>query len=343
MRRKTPGWTAFLKAVHLPSAEMYAPTQLTTQQIEVAMTDTAPDDEQRSDVLTVTPRSRWREWIGVVVVAVVIVLLLRSMIGNSRFEWHIVGHYLFDRSILLGLRTTLLLTSASMAVAMTLGLLLAVMRLSLNVALRTASMLYIWVFRGTPVLVQLLFWYNLGALYPHITLAIPFGPELVSANANTVFTPWVAALFGLALNEAAYLAEIIRSGIISVDPGQTEAARALGMRGTLRFRRVVLPQALRVMIPPISNETIGMLKYSAVVSVIAVPELLYSGQLIYSQTYETIPVLIVVSIWYLVTVSILTAAQAVIERKLAAGWAGDAREESRERRRNRWRSWSRTG
>jgi polar amino acid transport system permease protein len=318
-----------------------------SQHIEPARSDRARDgaatDDVDVDVLTVAPRSRRWEWVGVAVIVAVLALLLRSMIQNSRFEWDIVRHYLFDPSILEGLRTTIILTGASMALAMALGLVLAVMRLSSNVALRTTSVIYIWVFRGTPVLVQLLFWYNLGALYPRISLSIPFGPELYSAEANTVFTPWVAALFGLALNEAAYLAEIIRSGIISVDPGQTEAARALGMRRRLRFRRIVLPQALRVMVPPISNETIGMLKYSAVVSVIAVPELLYSGQLIYSQTYETIPVLIVVSIWYLVTVSILTAVQAVIERKLAAGWAGEARDATRERRRNRWRSWVRTG
>jgi polar amino acid transport system permease protein len=291
--------------------------------------------------LVVVPRSRRWQWVGVAVVFLGLALLLYSVVNNSRFEWHVVGHYLFDRSILAGLRTTIILTTASMALAMALGLILAVMRLSSNVALRSASVIYIWVFRGTPVLVQLLFWYNLGALYPRVSLSIPFGPEIVSANANTVFTPWVAALFGLALNEAAYLAEIIRSGIISVDLGQIEAARAMGMRRRLRFRRIVLPQALRVMVPPISNETIGMLKYSAVVSVIAVPELLYSGQLIYSQTYETIPVLIVVSIWYLVTVTILTAAQAAIERKLAAGWTGEARDDVRARRRDRWRAWVR--
>src|SRR5262249_46180121 len=236
--------------------------------------------------LPVAPRSRRWEWVAVAVVFLGLVLLLRSMIANSRFEWHVVRHYLFAPSILAGLRTTIILTVAAMSLAMALGLILAVMRLSRNLALRTASIIYIWFFRGTPVLVQLIFWYNLGALYPRLSLSIPFGPELVSARANNVFTPWVAALFGLALNEAAYLAEIIRSGIISVDPGQTEAARALGMSRRLRFRRIVLPQALRVMVPPISNETIGLLKYSAVVSVISVPELLYSGQLIYSQTFE---------------------------------------------------------
>jgi polar amino acid transport system permease protein len=293
--------------------------------------------------LAVAPRSRRWEWIGVAVVFLGLALLMRSMVTNSRFEWDVVRHYLFDHSILVGLRTTIILTVTAMTLAMVLGLILAVMRLSSNMALRSASIIYIWVFRGTPVLVQLIFWYNLGALYPRLSLSIPFGPELVSAQANSVFTPWVAALFGLALNEAAYLAEIIRSGIISVDQGQTEAARALGMSRKLRFRRIVLPQALRVMVPPISNETIGLLKYSAVVSVISVPELLYSGQLIYSQTYETIPLLIVVSIWYLVTVTVLTIAQAAVERKLAAGWAGEARDETYAAKRNFWRALGRGG
>jgi polar amino acid transport system permease protein len=279
--------------------------------------------EPDAQELAVVPRSQRWQWIGVAVVLLGVALLIQSVTQNPRFEWHTVRHYLFDRSILEGLRTTIILTGASMALAMVLGLILAGMRLSSNVPLRTAAFLYIWIFRGTPVLVQLLFWYNVGALYPRLSLSVPFGPELTSADSNTVFTPWVAALLGLALNEAAYLAEIIRSGIISVDPGQTEASRSLGMKRHLRFRRIILPQALRVMVPPISNETIGMLKYSAVVSVIAVPELLYSGQLIYSQTYETIPVLIVVSIWYLVTVTLLTIAQAYIERRLAAGWVGD--------------------
>jgi polar amino acid transport system permease protein len=301
------------------------------------------DTERSPENLVVAPRSRHWEWVGVSIVVLGLALLVNSIVRNSRFEWDIVGKYLFDPSILAGLRTTLVLTCVCMVLAMALGLILAVMRLSANTALRAASGTYVWIFRGTPVLVQLLLWYNLGALYPELKLSIPFGPELVSVEANSVLTPWVAALLGLALNEAAYLAEIIRSGIIAVDPGQTEAARALGMPRSLRFRRIVLPQALRVMIPPISNETIGLLKYSAVVSVIAVPELLYSGQLIYSQTYETIPVLIVVSVWYLVTVTVLTFAQAAIERKLAAGWTGQAREVALPRRGVLWWPRRRSG
>jgi len=290
------------------------------------------DDGHALEELTVAPKSRLWEWLGVAAIVIGALLMIRSFIENQRFGWDVVGEYIFNAGILAGLRTTLLLTVAAMVLALAVGLLLAVMRLSSNIAMQTASSIYIWIFRGSPVLVQLLFWYNLAALYPTIKIGIPFGgPTFFEGSANSVMTPWVAALFGLGLNEAAYLAEIIRSGIISVEPGQVEAARSLGMKRRLRFRRIVLPQALRVMIPPMTNETIGMLKYTAVVSVLAVPELLYSGQLIYARNYQTIPLLMVVSIWYIATVTVLTLVQMMVERKLAAGWSANAAP-----RRGRW-------
>lgn len=283
-------------------------------------------------------RHPWR-WLGVVVLLVIFASLLHSAITNDRFEWAVIWHYVFDSRILAGLRTTLILTGSSMALAFVVGLGLATMRLSENGVLRWLASLYIWAFRGTPILVQLLLWYNLAALYPVITLGVPFGPAAFEWNANTLITPWVAAILGLALNEAAYLAEIIRSGIIAVDRGQTEAAKALGMNGRLAFRRIVLPQALRVIVPPISNETIGLLKYSSIVSVITLPELLYSGQLIYARTYQTIPVLLAVSIWYLVVTSILTLGEYLLERRLGVGWAptGDGNGEQPGER--RWSTW----
>jgi len=268
----------------------------------------------------VPTRHPWR-WLAVILILLVLASLLRSAFTNPNFEWSVVWGYVFDSRILAGLRTTLILTAVSMALAFVIGLGLATMRLSENPVLRWVASLYIWAFRGTPILLQLLIWYNLAALYPVIALGVPFGPALFEWNANTLITVWVAAILGLALNEAAYLAEIIRGGIISVDKGQTEAAKALGMSETLAFRRIVLPQALRVIVPPLSNETIGLLKYSSIVSVITLPELLYSGQLIYARTYQTIPVLLAVSIWYLVVTSILTIGEHLIERRLATGWA----------------------
>jgi polar amino acid transport system permease protein len=195
------------------------------------------------------------------------------------------------------------------------------MRLSPNPLVSGASWLYILFFRGTPVLVQLLFWYNIAALYPKIALGVPFGPALVHPDANTLITAFRAAVLGLGLNEGAYMAEIMRAGIISVDPGQSDAARSLGMTRLQTMRRIVLPQAMRVIIPPTGNETISMLKTTSLASVITVTELLYSAQLIYSANFKPIPLLIVVSIWYLVCTSVLYVGQHYLERYYGRGTA----------------------
>ncbi|WP_170322908.1 amino acid ABC transporter permease [Acrocarpospora macrocephala] len=255
------------------------------------------------------------------VILVVTAQVVSSVLTNPNYQWDIVGKYLFDSRILAGLGTTLLLTTVAMALACLLGLALALMRRADSRILRATAGGYVWLFRGTPVLVQLIIWYNLAILVPVISIGIPFGPQFWAAETNDLISPWTAAILGLALNEAAYLCEIIRSGITAVDHGQTEAAQALGMSRTHSFRRIVLPQALRVIVPPASNEAIGLLKYSSVVSVIALPELLYAGQLIYGRTYETIPVLIVVSIWYLAVVTLLTWLEHRLERRLGAGFA----------------------
>lgn len=283
----------------------------------------------------VVPRRRPLRWVGIAVAALVVYQVVNSFITNPNYHWDVVGGYIFDPRILSGLGTTLTLTFFGMLIALALGLLLATMHQSPSRALRATAGAYVWFFRGTPVLVQLVLWYNLAILIPEFSLGIPFGPTLFSIDTNIVITPWTAAILGLSLNEAAYLCEIIRSGIISVDRGQNEAAQALGMSRGLAFRRVVLPQALRVIVPPASNEAIGLLKYSSVVSVIALPELLYSGQLIYARTYETIPVLIVVCIWYLVIVSILTWLESMLERKLGVGFAATALTTKT----GRWRRW----
>jgi polar amino acid transport system permease protein len=197
--------------------------------------------------------------------------------------------------------------------------LLAVMRLSPNPLLSRASWLYIFFFRGTPVLVQLLFWYNIAALYPKLSLGIPFGPAFVHPDANTLITAFRAGILGLGLNEGAYMAEIVRAGIISVDDGQTDAAQSLGMTRVQTLRRIVLPQAMRVIIPPTGNETISMLKTTSLASVITVTELLYAAQLIYSVNFKPIPLLITVSIWYLVCTSVLYVGQHYLERYYGRG------------------------
>lgn len=284
----------------------------------------------------VVPRPRPWRWVGMAVVAVLAVAVVSSFVTNPNYQWDVVAGYLFDPRILAGLRTTLLLTLIGTVIAAALGLVLATMRLSTSPLLRGTAGAYVWFFRGTPVLVQLILWYNLAILVPTVSIGVPFGPTLWSASTNDLITPWTAAILGLALNEAAYLGEIIRSGIISVDKGQTEAAHALGLGRLDTFRRIVLPQALRVIVPPAANEAIGLLKYSSVVSVIALPELLYAGQLIYARTYETIPVLIVVCLWYLAVVTALTAVESRVEARLGAGFRRTPDDVTRN---GRWARW----
>ncbi|MFN8130596.1 MAG: amino acid ABC transporter permease [Solirubrobacteraceae bacterium] len=275
----------------------------------------------RPEELKAVPvRHPWR-WVAGIVVVLVAASLIRSAASNSRFEWDVVGHYLFSPRILDGVVLTLELTVVAMLVGVILGVLLAVMRLSPNPVVSSSAWIYVWLFRGTPVLVQILFWNFIGSVYPKISLGIPFGPSFIDADANSFITPFVAAILGLGLNEGAYMSEIVRAGLLSVDEGQTEAAQALGMSRMQTLRRIVLPQAMRVIIPPTGNETISMLKTSSLVSVIAVTELLYASQLIYSQNYKQIPLLLVASLWYLFFTSILSVGQYYLERHFARGAA----------------------
>ena len=243
------------------------------------------------------------------------------MATNSRFGWGVVGDYLFSSRILHGLVVTLELTVLAMAIGIALGVLLALMRMSQSAVVSGTSWVYIWLLRGTPVLVQILFWNFISAVYPSIDLGIPFGPSFVHLDANTLITPFMAATLALGLNEGAYMSEIVRAGIISVDEGQTDAAQALGMTRMQTMRRIVLPQAMRVIIPPTGNETISMLKTTSLVAFIAVVDLLYTAQLIYSVNYKTISLLMVVSIWYLAVTSVLSIGQYYLERYFGRGTA----------------------
>ncbi|HEX4764863.1 MAG TPA: amino acid ABC transporter permease [Lichenihabitans sp.] len=262
----------------------------------------------------VVPLPRSGRRLAVAAAVVVLAMLAWSVATNPRFGWDTVARYLFAPDILHGLWLTLQITICAMAIGIAGGVVLALMRLSASGFLRALSFGYIWFFRGTPVLVQLLFWFNIQALYPNIGL--PFGPGL---DVNALITPLVAAIFGLGLNEAAYMAEITRAGITSIDSGQAEAAKALGMTRAETLRRIVLPQAMRVIIPPTANETISLLKTSSIASVIAVTELLYSAQLIYSVNYLTVPLLVVASLWYLAVTTVLSIGQHYLERRFSRG------------------------
>ena len=269
------------------------------------------------------PVKRPGRWIVAGLVVLFAADLARSVATNPRFGWGTVGEFLFSARILNGLLVTLELTVIAMVMGIVIGVMLAVMRLSPNPLVSGASWSYIWFFRGTPVLVQLLFWSFISALYPQISLGIPFGPDLIDGDANELITPFTAAILGLGLNQAAYQAEIVRAGIVSVDEGQTDAAQALGMTRLQTMRRVVLPQAMRVIIPPTGNEVISMLKTSSLVSVIAYPELLYSAQLIYAANFKQIPLLLVVCVWYLFVTTLLSIGQYYLERRFGRSSASE--------------------
>ena len=263
--------------------------------------------------------------VGAAVVLVLAAMAVNGLVTNPTFRWDTVWTYWRDVVVIRGIGWTLILTFGSMALAIVMAILLAVMRRSDNPVMRSVSWFYIWFFRGTPVYVQLLFWGLLSVLYPRLSLGIPFGPEFFSFDTKAVVTAFWAALLGLAFNEAAYLAEIVRAGLTSVDPGQAEAAKALGMKDSTILRRVVLPQAMRVIVPPTGNETISMLKTTSLV--VAVPftlELLYATDAIGNRLFQPIPLLVVASIWYLVITSVLMVGQSYLEKYYGRGFGTEA-------------------
>jgi polar amino acid transport system permease protein len=273
------------------------------------------------DIEAVPVRHPWR-WVAAVIVLIIAASVVRSIIINPNFQWGTVGDYLFNPRILRGVVTTIWLTALSMVIGILLGIVLAVMRMSPNKLISGSSWLYIWFIRGTPLLVQLLFWNFISALFPTIALGVPFGgPAIINANSNHLISTTVAVILGLSLNEGAYMAEIVRAGIISVNEGQTEAAQSLGLSRLQTMRLVVLPQAIRVIVPPTGNEVISMLKNTSLASVVAFTELLYSVQLIYSQSFQQIPLLIVAVIWYLAMTSVLYVGQYFVERRYGRGFS----------------------
>jgi polar amino acid transport system permease protein len=296
----------------------------------VATSELTKDPTERPEEIKAVPVRHPGRWIAALIVLIVAASLIRSAIldtgPNKGFQWVWVGHYLFNSSVLHGVVVTIRLTVLSMLIGIVLGVLLAVMRLSPNWLVSGASWLYIWFFRGTPLLVQILFWNFISALYHKISIGIPFGgPALINANANSLIPTSVAVVLALGLNEGAYMAEIVRAGIISVAHGQTEAAQSLGMGRLQIMRLIVLPQAVRVIIPPTGNEVISMLKNTSLASVVAYGELLYAVQLIYDVNFRQIPLLMVAVIWYIVMTSVLYVVQYFIERRFGRGFTREQR------------------
>lgn len=267
---------------------------------------------------------RFGRWLCLAIVAVGLIWIAYQLFNNPGFQWDIVGRYLLDRTVLRGIAMTLELTFLVMAIGAVIGVIVALMRMSHDPFLNFCAHGFVWFFRGTPVLVQLIFWYNLAALFPQLQLGIPFGgPKFFEISATVAISSFTAALLGLGLNEGAYMAEIIRAGLLSVDAGQTEASKALGHRPWQTFRIVVLPQAMKAIVPPTGNQLIGMLKYTSLASVVALHELMHSVETIYSRTFETMPLLIVAALWYLILVSLLSVGQFFIERYYMKGWQAE--------------------
>jgi polar amino acid transport system permease protein len=233
-------------------------------------------------------------------------------------QWNVVGHYLFNSVVLHGLEHTIELTVLCELLAIGVAGLLCWMLMGGNVVWRGVAHGFQWFFRSVPELAQLIFWFNLSLLFPRIFIGLPFGgPHLFSQSTNSVMTPWVAAVVGLGLHEGAYLAEVFRSGIRSVDPGQREAASALGLSRRPTFIKIILPQAMSVIVPNAGSRLIGTLKLTSLASVLAIPELLYSVQSVYARTLQTVPLLLVATVWYMVCVAFLRWVQQRLERHYA--------------------------
>jgi polar amino acid transport system permease protein len=289
---------------------------MSTESVRSSAAATGPAAEE----LTVVPVRHPLRWVAVAIIALLVAMFIHSLAANPAWQWSYVRGYFNDSTILRGIWVTIQLTVLSMVIGIVLGIVLAVMRMSPNPVLATTAWVYTWFFRGTPVLVQVLFWYSFALLFHDISIGVPFGPRWHTWNSNDVITPFVAAVLGLGLNEAAYMSEIARAGLLSVGSGQTEAAAALGMGRGLALRRIILPQAMRVIIPPTGNETISMLKTTSIVIVIGLNDLTGGAQSIYSSaTFLQIPLLVTASIWYLVMTSVLYVGQYFLEKRYGRG------------------------
>ena len=278
-----------------------------------------------TDLIRARPVPRPGVWLWAMVVLIGVLGLIDSLLSNRNFRWDVVGQYLFDAKVLAGVGWTLMLTAGAMSIGIVLAVTMAVMRMGANPILRGVAWAYIWFFRGTPVYTQLVFWGLIAVLYPRIRLGIPFTEiQIASFGTQDVINALVAALLGLGLNEGAYLSEIVRAGLNSVDKGQWEAATALGMKRGTVLRRIIIPQAMRVIVPPTGNETISMLKTTSLV--LAVPfmlELTFVTNAIGNRTFLPVPLLIVAALWYLFITSVLMIGQRQLEAFYGRGFDGE--------------------
>jgi polar amino acid transport system permease protein len=269
--------------------------------------------------MAVARRPHWGRWLSSALIVLALAGLAHAF-ANGRIEWSYVARFLTVSVILTGIANTVVMAVLAMALGIALGVVVAIMRLSANPVLAVTAAGYTWLFRGTPLILQLLLWFNLALVFPTIGI-----PGLWSGRAVDIMTPFLAALLGLGINQGAYTSEVVRAGLLSVDAGQYEAAQAIGMGRMLALRRVVLPQAMRVVIPPLANEFIGMVKATSLASVIQYPEVLHNAENIYYANSRVIELLIVAGLWYLLVVSVLTPLQMLAERRFARGVARGGR------------------
>ena len=322
------------------------------------MTTTAPAPADRTatpaastarvdlGTIAVVPTRHWWRWILSALLLFVVAQFAWSLVTNDRYMWGTFAQYFFAEPVLIGIGYTLGLTAISAVVGFALGTLVALGRLSASPLLNAVAWGYIWFFRSVPLVVQIIVWYNLGYLYPTLGLGTPFTTDFWIVEFPTVqlVSAFAAAILGLGLHQAAYSAEIIRGGLVSVDPGQHEAAAALGIPASRRLFRIILPQAMRSIVPNATNEVIGLVKGASVVFVIAIPELFYAVQVIYNRNSRVIPLLLVAVVWYTLITTILSIAQYYIERYYARGSAR-ALPPTPVQRARRWVStqWARLG
>ena len=269
--------------------------------------------------LPIARRAHFGRWTAALLIVVALLALGRAF-AKGQIEWSYVGQFLTAPTILYGIINTVVMAVAAMALGIVLGVVVAVMRLSPNPVLRIVASGYAWLFRGTPVILQLLLWFNLALVFPVVGI-----PGVWTGRAVDVMTPFLSALLGLGINQGAYTSEVMRAGMLSVDIGQYEAAQAIGMGRLLALRRIIAPQAMRVVIPPLGNEFIGMVKLTSLASVIQYPEVLHNAENIYYANSRVIELLIVAGLWYLAVVSVLTPLQMLLERRFARGFSVGAR------------------
>lgn len=263
--------------------------------------------------LSIVKPRHYGRWLAAAAILAILLFIVKAF-ADGQIAWRVVGQFFTAPAILNGLVNTIAMTVCAMALGITLGVVFAVMAMSPNPVLRGTAVLYIWFFRGTPLILQLLLWFNLALVFPRIGI-----PDVFSIRTVELITPFVATLLGLGINQGAYTAEVVRSGILSVDSGQTEAASAIGMTRLTALRRIVMPQAMRVIIPPVGNEVISMVKLTSIASVIQYSEILRNAQTIYYANNYVIELLFVAAIWYLAVVTVLSIGQHFLERHFGRG------------------------